>query len=161
MKRPELIVFDEAGKPLEHGNLLGNIVYRRTVNLHWPVESLPERMGWLPTAQALPEDRSKRYFLSVEASFSDEGMVVYGNRPSPDGDSPYEEIDYDELRSLVQESGTTISLDPNDPAILHLYCDFDPSDYGEDGPTRRLRAELCVMDKPERRPTSEDTTIPF
>lgn len=159
--KPELIVYNDAGEPLPYGDLLSNMVYRRTMSLYWPVEALPEHMGYLHGAEAIEGDRSRRYFLSVEAAFGYGSVEIYGNQHQPDGDIPYTEIDYDELQYLIRDRGTVVSQDPNVPAILHLYCDIVPEDHGQHGPARRLPAELRMVDPSDSKPARLDEDIPF
>ena len=123
MKLPEVIMGSDWPHPHTRRRLLSGADIDHPLRLYWPVSYLPERMGWLPTAEHLAEDHSGAYFLEVEVTCFEDGLDLYGVKEQRDGSHPWESLSYEEIAHLIAARDTTVRTRRDPPPAMPMYTE--------------------------------------
>lgn len=151
MKVPELIMAPGWPEPQAEQQDLTQLY---SIRLFWPVPSLPEDMGWLPTAVTLSGEVSGHYFLEVDATFYGDGVSLYGVASNELGAQPTTFIPYEQLAYLIAQADTAVRSLDDPPARLTLYRTAEVSG-------RYYRAALGLHEVPEIAIAAPDDDLPF
>ncbi len=152
MKAPELVMAPGWPDPQEEQQ---DLTQMSSMRLFWPVPSLPEDMGWLPTAVKLAGEVSGQYFLEVDATFYGDGVSLNGVASDALGTPPATFLSYEQLAYLIDQADTAVRSRDDPPARLTLYRTAEPSG-------RRYRAMLGLREAPDPQDDSpDDDQVPF
>lgn len=99
---------------------LSDLVSGPSIQLWWPVASLPPEMGWLETAERLPDDNSCAYYLLAWVACFSDSEALFGVHEASDGSIPEIHIDYETLAHLIAEADTRVRRQGEHP-MLSVY----------------------------------------